>query len=603
MNLKPYMGQILRVNLKSQNAKKEKLDTDLAKKFIGSRGLGIKYLYDEVDPKTDPLSPANKLFIAPGPLSGSHMPTGGRYMVMTKSPLTDGVAYANSGGFWGVEFKKTGYDMIILEEKADKPVYIFIGDDGKPQIKDAGHIWGKTVTDTTKILQDAHGDKCRVLCIGPAGENLSYIAAIMNEIDRAAGRGGVGAVMGSKNVKAIVTLASGKYEYADEEKAKSTAAEKRKLLSEHPVAGTGLPTYGTAVLVNIINENGVLPSRNFQESYTTDADKISGETLKEKHLVGTSACFRCPIACARVIENEHGEKIGGPEYETIWAFGQDLGNFDYPSINKANDLCNEYGLDTISAGCTIACAMELYQRGFVKDEHIAADGLSLNWGDSDAIPKWVEKMGKAEGFGADLALGAHRLSEKYGAPELSMSVKKMELPAYDPRGIKGQGLAYATCNRGGCHVKGYMIAPEILGNPEKLDRLELSGKANYSKIFHDLTTVVDSLGMCIFTTFGLGLKDFVDMTNVCHGEEVYTEESLLAAGERIWNLEKLFNLKAGLTKSDDTLPKRLLEEPIPSGPSKGQIHELDKLLPEYYELRGWDKEGHPTKETLERLGL
>jgi aldehyde:ferredoxin oxidoreductase len=597
------MGQILRVNLKTSDVKKEKLDVDMAKKFIGSRGLGVKYLYDEVDPKVDPLSPANKIFIAPGPLTGSHMPTGGRYMVMTKSPLTDGVAYANSGGFWGVEFKKTGYDMIILEDKADKPMYLYINEAGEVEFKDASGVWGKTVTDTTKALQDIHGEKSRVLCIGPAGENLSHIAAIMNEIDRAAGRGGVGAVMGSKNIKAIVVKGTGNYEYADEQKAKDVAAEKRKILAAHPVAGTGLPTYGTAILVNIINENGVLPARNFQESYSDQAEKTSGETLKEKYLVGTSACFRCPIACARVVNDDHGQKIGGPEYETVWAFGQDCGNFDLPSINRANEACNEYGLDTISAGCTIACAMELYQRGHVKDSDIAADGLSLKWGDSDAIPKWVEKMGKAEGFGKDLALGAARLAEKYGAPELSMSVKKMEIPAYDPRGIKGMGLGYATCNRGGCHVKGYMIAPEILGNPEKLDRLALEGKANYQKIFHDLTAVVDSLGMCVFTTFGCGLKDFVDMTNVCLGEDFYTEESLLQAGERIWNLEKLFNIKAGFTKADDTLPKRLLADPIPDGPSKGQVHELDKLLPEYYELRGWDAEGVPTKETLAKLGL
>jgi aldehyde:ferredoxin oxidoreductase len=286
------MGQILRVNLKTSGVTKESTDIDKAKKFIGSRGLGVKYLYDEVDPKVDPLSPENKIFIAPGPLTGSHMPTGGRYMVMTKSPLTDGVAYANSGGFWGVEFKRTGYDMIILEDKADKPVYLYINESGDVEIKDASAVWGKTVTDTTKALQDVHGEKSRVLCIGPAGENLSYISAIMNEIDRAAGRGGVGAVMGSKNIKAIVVKGSGNYQYADEAKAKDIAADKRKLLAAHPVAGTGLPTYGTAILVNIINENGVLPLNNFQESYSERAEEISGETLKEKYVVGASACVR-----------------------------------------------------------------------------------------------------------------------------------------------------------------------------------------------------------------------------------------------------------------------------------------------------------------------
>ena len=600
--MKAYNGKFLRVNLSQAAIASETLDTDMAKKFIGSRGVGVKFLYDEVDPTVDALSPENKLIIAAGPATGSNMPTGGRYMVITKSPLTDGIAYANSGGFWGVELKKTGYDLIIFEGKADKPVYLYIGDEGA-ELKDASAIWGKTTIATTEALKEIHGAGAKVLCISPGGENLSRIAAVMNDEDRAAGRGGVGAVMGSKNVKAVVVKGSQTFEYADEAKAKEVSLEKVQKLRAHPVAGTGLPTYGTAVLVNIINENGVLPANNFQEAYNENADKISGETLKEKYLVKNSACYRCPIACGRVIKSEDGRNIGGPEYETIWAFGQDCGNYDLESINWANEMCNEYGLDTISAGTTIACAMELYQRGYVKDADIEADGLSLNWGDGPAIVQWVKKMGKAEGFGKYLAMGSYRMAEHFGAPELSMAVKKMELPAYDPRGIQGMGLGYATCNRGGCHVKGYMIAPEILGNPEKLDRLALEGKAAYTKIFHDLTTVVDSLGLCIFTTFGLGLDDFVDMANAVYGEDVFTGETLLEAGERIWNLEKLFNMKAGLSTADDTLPARLLKDAIPAGPSEGHVHQLAALLPEYYAVRGWDATGAPTAETLEKLGL
>lgn len=524
-------------------------------------------------------------------------------MVITKSPLTDGIAFANSGGYWGVELKKTGYDAIILDNVSEKPVYIYI-DDEKAELKDASGIWGKTTIDVTESLKEIHGKDARVLCIGPGGENLSKIAAIMNDEDRAAGRGGVGAVMGSKNVKAIVCKGSQAYEYQEGlDKARELAKEKVSTLLKNDVAAKGLPTYGTAVLVNIINENGVFPTKNFQEAHFADADAISGETLSEKHLVRKSACFRCPIACGRVIKNEAGKEIGGPEYETIWAFGATCGNNDLISVSRANELCNEYGLDTISAGATIACAMELYEKGFIKDEHIAADGLSLKWGDSVAIVKWVEKMGKAEGFGKDLAMGSYRLAEKYGAPELSMSVKKMELPAYDPRAIQGQGVGYATSTRGGCHVKGYMISPEILGHPEKLDRLEIDGKAAYTKLFHDLTAAVDALGMCIFTTFGLELKDFVEIANYCYGEEVFTNETLLEAGERIFNIEKLYNIKAGLTKADDTLPKRLLTEPIPSGPSKGQMSRLGEILPDYYKARGWDEEGTPTPETLARLGL
>ena len=600
--MKAYNGKFLRVNLSKAAITPEVLDTTMAKKFIGSRGLGVKFLSDEIDPKVDPLSPDNKLIIAAGPLTGSNMPTGGRYMVITKSPLTGGIAYANSGGFWGVEFKKTGFDMIIFEGKAEKPLYLYI-DGAGAELKDASAIWGKTTIATTEAMKEVHGANVRVLCIAPGGENLSPIAAVMNDEDRAAGRGGVGAVMGSKNIKAVVVKGSQAFEYADEAKAKAISLDKVQKLRDNPVAGTGLPTYGTAILVNIINENGVLPLNNFQESYSEKADLISGETLKEKHLVKNAACYRCPISCGRVIKSEDGRDIGGPEYETIWAFGQDCGNFDLSSINRANEMCNEYGLDTISTGTTIACAMELYQRGYIKDSDIAADGLSLNWGDSEAIVQWVKKMGKAEGFGKYLAMGSYRLAEKFGAPELSMSVKKMELPAYDPRGIKGQGLGYATCNRGGCHVKGYMISPEILGSPEKLDRFALEGKAAYTKLFHDLTTVVDSLGMCIFTTFGLGLDDYVEMTNAVYGEDAFTGDTLLEAGERIWNLEKLFNLKAGVSSAEDTLPPRLLNDEIPHGPSKGHVHPLDQLLHEYYAVRGWDADGTPTPATLEKLGL
>ena len=600
--MKAYNGKILRVNLKSASLEQETLDTEMAKKYIGARGIGAKYLYDEVDPTVDPLSPENKLIFAAGPVTGSHFPTGGRYMVITKSPLTGTIAFANSGGHWGVELKKTGYDGIILEQASDKPVYIYL-DEEKAEIKDASAIWGKTTIETTEALQETHGKDCRVLCIGPSGETLSMISAVMNEEDRAAGRGGVGAVMGSKNIKAIVCKGSQSFQYADEEKVKEANREKVKLLMANPVAGQGLPTYGTAILVNIINENGVFPTKNFQESHFEDAEKISGETLSEKYLTRKSACYRCPIACGRVIKNDAGKEIGGPEYETIWAFGGDCFNGDLESINRANELCNEMGLDTISTGATIACAMELYEKGYIKDEHLEADGLSLKWGDSESIVKWVEKMGRAEGFGKDLAMGSYRLAEKYGAPELSMSVKKMELPAYDPRAIQGQGVSYATSTRGGCHVKGYMISPEILGHPEKLDRLVTEGKAEYAKLFHDLTAVVDALGMCIFTTFGLGLKDYVEIANLCYGEEVFTDETLLAAGERVFNLEKMFNIRAGFGKADDTLPDRLLNEPIKSGPSKGQLSRLDVVLPQYYEARGWDDEGKPTAETLSRLGL
>ncbi|MBC9784140.1 aldehyde ferredoxin oxidoreductase family protein [Heliobacterium chlorum] len=594
-----YVGTILRINLTEKTIKCEPLDVETAKKFIGGRGLGSYLLSQEIDPEIDALSPENKVFITTGPLTGTTVPTGGRYMVITKSPLTGTIASSNSGGFWGPELKNAGYDIVVLEGKAEKPVYISIKDD-QVEIKDAAHLWGMKVNETTDTLLEEFGDpKARVLCIGPAGENLSPMAAIMNERYRAAGRSGVGAVVGSKNVKAIVVRGSGKVKIADEEKMKAFVKDAMKKIRENGVTGQGLPTYGTAVLVNIINESGVLPTRNFQTGVFADAEAISGETLAAEYLVKKDPCYRCPIACGRYTKADEMEG-GGPEYETIWCYGSDCGINDMKAIIKANHLCNEYGLDTITAGATIACAMELFEKGYIKPEEV--DGPELTWGNAEAIIEWTKKMGTSEGFGAKLAQGSYRLAESYGVPEYSMTVKKQELPAYDPRGIQGHGVQYATSNRGGCHVRGYLISPEILGLPEKLDRFSLEGKPLWAKIFQDLTASIDASGMCLFTSFALGAGDYADLLSAAWGVEV-TAEDVLTAGDRIYNLERIFNLKAGLTKADDTLPKRLLEEPMPEGPSKGWVHKLDELLPKYYEVRGWDADGVPTAEKRKELGL
>jgi aldehyde:ferredoxin oxidoreductase len=345
----------------------------------------------------------------------------------------------------------------------------------------------------------------------------------------------------------------------------------------------------------------VLPTNNFQQSYFEKADDISGETMTEKHLVRKNPCYRCPIGCGRWIKIEDmGIEVGGPEYETLWAFGSDCGINDIVATYKANYWCNEYGIDTISVGSTIAAAMELYQRGYIKEEEL--DGTPLEFGNAEAMIEWTKKIGKSEGLGAKMAEGSYRLCEAYGVPELSMSVKKLEIPAYDPRGIQGHGLNYATSNRGGCHVRGYMISPEILGLPEKLDRFTLEGKAQWVKIFQDLTAVIDSLGLCLFTSFAMGPQHYVDAYNAVCGTE-HTAESLLEAGERIYTLERQFNLLAGVNPAEDTLPKRLLEDPIEEGPSKGSVHRLPELLPEYYSLRGWGEDGIPTGERLEKLGL
>ncbi|HUU90324.1 MAG TPA: aldehyde ferredoxin oxidoreductase family protein, partial [Phycisphaerae bacterium] len=547
----------------------------------------------------DPLSPENKLIIATGPVTGTRAPASGRYMVVTKSPLTGTVACSNAGGYWGPELKFAGYDMIVLEGKAPRPSIITIRDD-EVRILDAADHWGKLVGETTDALIDAFGDpKARVLAIGPAGERLSPIAAVMNDKYRAAGRSGVGAVMGSKNLKAIVVRGTGVVEPAEPEAAAELTKSHLARLKENGITGQGLPTYGTAILVNIINASGVYPTENFQKVGFDAADQVSGETLAEKYLTGKDVCYRCPIACGRYCKVGDVEG-GGPEYETLWAYSADCGVADLAAVIKANKWCNEYGLDTISTGATIACAMELYQKGILNEDDV--DGPPLEFGSGEAVVEWTRKMGAGEGLGAKMAQGSYRFAEMYGAPELSMSVKKQELPAYDPRGIQGHGLQYATSNRGGCHVRGYLISPEILGVPEKLDPLSIEGKAVWCKGFQDLTAVIDSLGLCLFTSFALGADDYRDIFNATVGAEL-TSDELVAAGERIWNLERLFNLKAGISPDQDTLPKRLLTEPISEGPAKGHVHRLGELLPEYYKERGWSAEGVPTDEKLAELAL
>jgi len=520
-------------------------------------------------------------------------------MAVTKSPLTGTIASSNSGGHWGAELKFAGWDMVILEGKSPNPCTITIRDDDV-QICDAAAHWGKLVGETTDALLEEFGDpKARVLMIGPAGERMSPIAAIMNDRYRAAGRSGVGAVMGSKNLKAIVVRGSSKPTVADADGLAELVKGLRAKLKEHPVTGTGLPTHGTAVLVNIINDGGVYPTENFQKAQFDKAAEVSGEALTEKYLTGKDVCYRCPIACGRYSEAD-GVEGGGPEYETIWAYTADCGVSDMPSVIKANKWCNEYGLDTISAGATIACAMELAGKGIIPADDI--DGPPLEFGNNEAIVEWTRKMGAGEGLGAKMAEGSYRLADGYGAPELSMTVKKQELPAYDPRGIQGHGLQYATSNRGGCHVRGYLISPEILGVPEKLDPMSLEGKAVWAKGFQDLTATIDSLGLCLFTSFAMGADDYSGAYDNAVGTST-TGDDMMAIGDRIWNLERVFNLKAGIGADQDTLPKRLLSEPIPEGPSKGSVHHLAELLPEYYKERGWSADGVPTDEKLAELAL
>ena len=597
-----WVGKILRVDLTSGKISTAALDPALARDFIGARGLGTKFIYDEVDPKVDPLSPKNKLIFASGPMTGTFAPSAGRYDVVTKGPLTDTIAASNSGGAWGPELKFAGYDLLILEGKAAKPVYLWI-QDAKVEIRDASHLWGKEVPETTDLLYAETAEDAKVACIGPAGENLSHIAAVMNDRHRAAGRTGVGAVMGSKNLKAVAVRGTGAVTIADNKAFLAAVNRASTMLKEHPVSGTGLRLYGTDVLVNVMNSVGGLPTGNFQDGYFPTADKVGGETLAATLLQRPKGCFSCIISCGRVTKVTNPKYQGegeGPEYETAWGFGPDCRIDDLDAVTKANYYCNELGLDTISMASTIACAMEMFQKGIIgmKD----TEGLALTFGNAEAMVEAVRLTGLGQGFGKKLQLGSWRLASLYGHPELSMTVKKQEIPAYDPRAVQGIGLHYATSNRGGCHVRGYTISAEVLGVPFKVDKDTTDGKPALVAAFQNLTAAIDSSGSCLFTSFGIGAPEYSELMTALTGF-TYTAEDFLKAGERIYNLERMFNLKSGLTAKDDTLPARLLNEPLVTGASKGSVNHLAEMLPEYYGLRGWSAEGVPTGEKLSELAL
>ncbi len=609
-----WTGTVLRVNLTTRQVTKEALREEWARDFIGGRGLGARYLFAEVNPQVDPLSPDNKLIFATGPLTGTNASCGARYMVVTKGPLTNTITTSNSGGHWGPELKAAGYDMIIVEGRAAAPSYLWIYDD-QVEIRDAGDLWGRTVWETEEHLRQELGVPDAIIAsIGPAGERLVRFACIMNDLHRAAGRSGVGAVMGSKQLKAIAVRGTGGVRLADPKAFLEAHWAMKVKLRESPVTCQGLPIYGTEVLVNVINEHGALPTRNHQQSVFEQAEEISGERLTETRLVANKACFACTIACGRVTTlpgaaagkymvttHPHNWKIAGegPEYEAAWAMGAECGVGDLDALIKANWLCNALGMDAISFGATVAAAMELYEKGALS---LAQTGIPLTFGSAEALIAMAEKTAYREGFGHELAEGSKRMTEKFGRPELFMGVKGQEFAAYEARAIQGMGLGYATSNRGACHLKAYTVAAEILGLPRQMDPRATEGKAEITKLFQDATATVDATGLCQFLTFGIGLEEILPQLSAATGVQ-YTLADLLKIGERIWNLERLWNERAGWTGKDDTLPKRILEEPLPSGPAKGQVNRLGEMLPEYYRLRGWDAEGRITREKLQELGL
>ena len=613
-----WAGKILRVNLTAGTVQSEPLNMDWAHAYLGSRGLGSKYLVEEIDPKVDPLSPDNKIIWATGPLTGTMASTGGRYTVITKSPLTGAIACSNSGGYWGAELKMAGWDMVIFEGKSAKPVYLYINDD-KAELRDASALWGKSVWETEETLKKSLQDPLtRVSSIGKAGENGVLFAAVVNDLHRAAGRSGVGTVMGSKNLKAIAVRGTlGVGNIRDPKAFMKAVKEKKKILADNAVTGVGLPTYGTQILMNVINEVGALPTRNHQDNQFEGAKDISAEAMAtprktdgKKQLVTNQACFGCTIACGRISKMDAGHftvankpqywgASGGLEYEAAWALGAANGVNDLEALQYASMICNEEGIDPISFGATIGAVMELYEKGVLTKEQI---GIEAPFGSAQALAFLVEETVNGRGFGKEIGQGSKRLTAKYGHPDLSMSSKGQEFPAYDGRGIQGIGLAYATSNRGGCHLRGYTIASEVLGIPIKTDPLASEGKPELVKAFQDATAAFDSSGLCIFTTFAWGLADLAPQLQGAIGEQ-YTTEELEKVGERIWNLEREFNNAAGFTAKDDSLPKRLLTEACKTGPATGKVSQLAEMMPKYYAVRGWDAEGRPTPSTKARLGL
>lgn len=599
-----YHGRLLWVDLTRRQTRSEPLDPHLAAETIGGRGLGTRILYDRLAPGTDPLSPQTPLIFVTGPLNGANAPLSGRYEVVTRSPFTGTVLSSNSGGRFAVDLKRTGYDGVVIEGAAETPCYLWIHD-GQAELRDAGELWGLDTHRTTeRLLAETHA-RAGVACIGPAGERGVLFASVMNDRDRAAGRGGAGCVMGAKRLKALVVHGDQPTPIADPEGFEAARREALTAIGEAPVTKDALKEFGTAVLIHLINEYGGLPTRNFQEGYFPDADSVSGETLKETIFDHSVACAACSVACGRATRTARhsGE---GPEYETIWALGPMCGVRDLEAIAEANYVCNELGLDTITAGSTIACAMELWEWGAFDEAirtQIRADlGTDLAFGNAQAMRRCVELIGRKEGFGALLAEGSARLAARFGHPGLSMSVKGLELPAYDPRAFRAMGLAFATSPRGGCHLRAYMIGPEALATPGTVDRFSESGKVALVTLYQDLSAVIDSMGLCIFTAFALSPDHYARLLASVTGIE-RTVEEMLTVGERIWNLERLLNLREGFTAADDTLPARLLEEGLPGGHSKAQPVDLGPMLTAYYRARGWDEKGRPTPETLARLGL
>jgi aldehyde:ferredoxin oxidoreductase len=593
-----WKSKILRVDLSHKKYYVEDLTYDLAKNFIGGRGLGLKILSDEIDPRIDPLSADNKMIFATGPLVGTGVPAGGRFIVVSKSPLTGAIANSCCGGYWGARLKYAGYDLLIIEGKSPEPVYLSIRDD-LVEIKPAGHLWGKKTSETENLiaseikasLNSWEANETSIACIGPAGENLIRFACIMSDGGRAIGRSGLGAVMGSKNLKAVVVSGTNEVTIADVDGFKRAVigfldeARENKELEKRSM-------WGTWSLVGRGNRTGTQATLNFQAGHFEPFVKFENPAfIRERIRVRDEACFGCPLRCSkrsRIADPEYPLTAKGPEHETMALLGSNCGLGDLNDICRANYLCNEFGIDTITTGATISCAMELFERGYLSEKEI---GYPLKFGNAEAMFQLIKEIGHHQGFGDVLAGGGYSMAERYGHPELFMGVKKQGMPAWHPQGAEVIGLQYATSNVGACHTKSTL--------PFYEGRMDPAHHVEWAKQDQDHVAIVDSSVLCWIIYHGpLWYEKPLLWLRLVTGID-YTEGDLSLIGERIWNLERLFNLEAGLSGRDDSLPKRITDEPRVNN----QVVHLDRMLSEYYRLRGWDEDGVPTPEKLEELGL
>lgn len=604
-----YADRIARVDLSAESVEYESVDAEDARKYIGGRGLGVKYVFDQ-GPDVDPLGPENLLAFMTGPLTGSQVTMSGRLAVCTKSPLTGTVTDSHHGGWSGARLKWAGFDGLLFEGEAEDPVYAYVSD-GTVELRDAQELWGLGVHEARKQLETDHdgayGQNLSFIGIGPGGENKVRYAAIINEDDRASGRGGTGCVMGSKGLKAIVIDAETALpEPADSETFREGVQRAMQAIQDSDVTAPnegGLSKYGTNVLMNMTEEMDGLPTRNSRFTSTSaehdgdpeppniDAEQVSGESVREHILVDEPTCHSCPVACKKEVEVavEHGGvdrevRTESYEYESAWALGPNAMTDDRDKVAVMIERCNDMGIDTIEAGNVLSMAMEAAESGLLDED--------IDWGDADEMIDLLDRIGRRDSELADmLAEGTSRAAAAFGDSGLAMTVKDQAIPAYDPRCMKGMGIGYATSNRGACHLRGYTPAAEILGIPEKVDPYEWEGKGELCATFQDLHAISDSFNICKFSAFAEGIEEYLMQFNGMTGLE-YSEEELLTCGERIYTLERYYNNLNGFDEEDDTLPDRFLPDNDRTikgqGASQGEICELDQMKDEYYAHRGWD---------------